>query len=106
VLWLVWIALAVGVFAAFFAFGRAVVEALGAWRSYKRLRRGLGRSLYELEMTAGRLAENAAQARPSPELERSLSRLNGSIARLNVLRRAIDDVTDVVGSVTAVYPRK
>ncbi len=104
--WLVWLALAVAVVAAVFAFVQAIREALGAWRSYKRLRRALGRGLYELEIAAGRFPDNAAKQRPTPELDSALARLRGSIAKLNVLRRAIGDVTDAVGGVTAVYPRK
>jgi uncharacterized protein YjiS (DUF1127 family) len=104
--WLVWIALLVGVAAAFAALVRAIREALAAWRSYKRFRRHLGRGLYDLEVSAARVADNAAKAGSSPEPDRSVARLRESIARLNVLRRSIGDVTDAVGSVTAVYPRK
>ena len=104
--WIPWVALAVAVLVVFAAVVRTLRQALGAWRSLKRVRRALGRALYELEVAAARLADNAGEARPSPALDRSLARLRRSIARLNVLRRAIDDVTDAVGRVTAVYPRK
>ena len=104
--WLPWLALAVAVLVVFAALVRALRAALHAWRSFKRLRRALGRVLYELEMAAARLADDAAEARPSPELDLSLTRLRRSTARLNVLRRAVGDVTDAVGNVTSVYPRK
>ena len=104
--WLPWLALGIAVLVVTAAIIRTVRQALRAWRSFKRLRRALGRALYELEMAAARLADDAGQSRPSPALDRSLTRLRRSIARLNVLRRAIDDATDAVGRVTAVYPRK
>ena len=104
--WLPWVALAVAVLVVLAAVVRTLRQALRAWRSFKRLRRAVGRALYELELAAARLADNAGEARPSPALDRALTRLRWSIARLNVLRRAVDDVTDAVGRVTAVYPRK
>jgi hypothetical protein len=104
--WFPWLALVVAVVVVLATLVRTLRQALQAWRSFKRLRRALGRTLYALEIAAARVGDNAAKARPSPALDRSLTRLRESSARLNVLRRAIDDVTGGVGRITAVYPHK
>jgi type II secretory pathway component PulK len=104
--WLVWAALGVAVVVVVAALARVIQRAADAWRSYTRFRRALGRQLYALETGAARLAEEAAKARPSPELERSLARLAESRARLSALRRAVDDVTGPVATARALYPRK
>jgi prefoldin subunit 5 len=45
-------------------------------------------------------------AEAGTRLDRSLTRLRESNARLNVLRSAIADVQASIGRITAVYPRK
>ena len=56
-----------------------------------------------LERFAERAGSTPAHA---PQLERSRAKLRLSLARLAVLRAAVDEATDMAGRFTALYPRK
>jgi DNA-directed RNA polymerase specialized sigma24 family protein len=105
--WLVWAALAIAVIAGTAALVRLVVIALRAWRDLKRSRRALFKELDWLADAADAAAEKAAAAGPaSDRLTRSLERLAVSRRKFAVLRSALDEATDAVRRVAAVYPRK
>jgi hypothetical protein len=78
------------------------VRVLQAWRAFKRLRRRLARALAELADAADRTSQNAQRIGDQPQLERSLARLRKTLAVVDVLREALDEVRGV----TALYPRK
>ena len=107
VLVVLWIALGIAVVASGAAFVSAVREGLQAWRAFRGLSRGLSAALADLTVRLERFADRAA-ATPAhaPELEASSGRLRASLARLAVLRAAVDEATDAAGRVTVFYPRK
>jgi hypothetical protein len=82
------------------------VRVLQGWRTLKRARRHLARSLEGLAATADHTGEIVERISDQGELEGSLARLRVAVARLNVLRAAVDEVSDLLGRVAAVYPRK
>src|SRR5712671_4490855 len=94
--WAVYGALIVGFVAATGALARLLVRALEAWRSFKRLRRGIGRELERLadlgEATADKL--ETATVTDTEKLETSLTRLRVDLARFAVLREALDEAQD------------
>jgi hypothetical protein len=104
--WAIYGALLVGFLAGSAAIGYLVVCMLEGWRAFKRFRRGLGRELERLadlgEATAGKL-ETASDTR---EVEESVSRLRVDLARLAVLREALDEVEDTVQRYAVVIPRR
>jgi hypothetical protein len=100
--WLIYAASIAGALAISGALALLAVRALQAWRSLKRLRRHVAKELDRLEATA----EKAARATDTAELDRSLASLRVSLAQLGVLREALDEVSDTVGSVTALVPQK
>ena len=83
-----------------------VVRALQGWRTFKRFRRQLGRSLAALATRAEHTGEIVERISDRSATEQSLARLRVSLARLNVLRATIDDAQDALSRFTAVYPRK
>jgi hypothetical protein len=104
--WALYGAVILAVLSAISALAYVVTQALLAWRALKRLRRRAFKEvdrLVELADTATTKAEHAAD---STRLQAHLSRLRITLARFAVLRRALDEVTETVGRVTAVYPRK
>jgi len=104
--WAVYGALIAGILAFLAATAFLVVRALQGRRTLKRVRRHLAKSLEALATSAERTGEIVERISDQHELEGSLSRLQLAIRRLNVLRAAVDEVSDSVGRVTAVYPRK
>ena len=102
------------VYAALIAAGVAVVTAamlvvvrsLRAWRDFKRFRRQLGRELDHLADAGERTAQAAERATDSEALTASAGRLRHSLARLALLRSALDEATGTVTRFTALYPRK
>ena len=104
--WAVYSALIVGALAMLGAAAFVVVRSLQAWRDFKRFRRHLARELDALAEAGERTAEAAERATDSAELTASLARLRLTLTRFAVLREALDEVTDSVTRVTAVYPRK
>jgi hypothetical protein len=104
--WLVYAALIAGALAVLWALALLAVRALQAWRSFKRLRRHVARELDRLADLGEATAEKVAHASDTEELDRSLASLRVSLARLAVLREALDEVSDTVSSVTAFVPQK
>jgi hypothetical protein len=107
VLVVLWIALAVAVVASaagLFSAGRAGLQ---AWRDLRRAGGALSAALADLATRLQRFADRAA-ATPghAPELEASRARLDASLARLAVLRAAVDEARDAARRVTVFYPRK
>jgi hypothetical protein len=106
VTWTIYVGLGVGLLAAVGGIVFVVVRVLEAWRTLKRFRRQLGRELERLETLTGTTSESAARAGDQPELAASVGRLRASLAQLAVLRSALDETTETIGRLTAVYPRK
>jgi hypothetical protein len=87
--------------------GFIAVRGLQLWRTFKAFGRALDDTTSALTRSLERLGTASAGASAAPErLDPSLARLRVSLARLAVLRSAIQDVQDSVGRLTAVYPRK
>ena len=104
--WAIYAALAVGFFAIAAGLVSLAVRALDAWRAFKRLRRHLGRELERLADLGERTDERAARTLDTSELDASLARLRGALARFALLREAIDEATGTFGRFAPVYPRK
>ena len=104
--WLVYAALIAGALAILGALALLAVRALQAWRSFKRLRRHVAKELDRLADLGEETAAKAERATDKEALDRSLASLRVSLARLAVLREALDEVSDTVGSVTAFVPQK
>jgi hypothetical protein len=103
--WVVYGALIAGFLAIAAGVAFLTVRILQGWRTWKRARRHLARSLATLAATADRTGDIVEQISDQRELEAALARLRVALARLNVLRAAVDEVGDSVRRVTAVYPR-
>lgn len=88
------------------AVGFLVVRGLQGWRTFKRFRRQLGRSLAALAASSERTGVIVERISDQSGTEQSLARLRVSLARFNVLRAAIDDAQDSLGRFTVLYPRK
>jgi hypothetical protein len=104
--WAVYGALIAGILVFLAAAAFLAVRALHGWRTLKRARRHLAKSLEALAETADHTGEIVERISDQRELEGSLARLQIALRQLDVLREAVDEVTDSVGRVTAVYPRK
>ena len=83
-----------------------VVRALQGWRTLKRFRRHLRRSLQELADKAEHTGEIVERVSDQRELQDSLADLRVGLAKVAVLRTAVDEVSESLTRVTAVYPRK
>ena len=104
--WTVYGALIAGILAFLAAAAFLAVRALQGWRTLKRARRHLAKSLADLASSADRTGEIVERISDQRELEGSVARLQLAVRQLNVLRAAVDEVSDSAGRVTAVYPRK
>ena len=104
--WAVWVGLGIGVLAAAGAAVFLGVRSLAVWRQVKAVRRGVVDQLEELGAKGEATAEKVAATGDTVELQESAARLRVSLARLAVLREAIDEAQDSVGRLTAVMPRK
>jgi hypothetical protein len=104
--WLIYAAVIVGGLATLGALALLAVRLLQAWRSFKRLRRYVARELDRLADLGEATADKVARATDTEELDRSLASLRVSLAQLAVLREALDEVSDTIGSVTAFVPQK
>ena len=104
--WAIWGALIAGGLAGIAALALLAVRALEAWRGLSQLRRAVVRGLGDLAARGEAVADKVAAAGDPAELQESLGRLRVSLARLAVLRAAIDEAQETFGRVTAVVPRK
>ena len=82
------------------------VRVLQGWRTLKRFRRHLARALEQLAERADHTGEIVERISDQRELESALARLRVALAQSGVLRAAVGEVTDSLGRVAAVYPRK
>jgi hypothetical protein len=106
VTWTIWTALLVGGVAVLAALGFLAVRLLQGWRTLKRFRRHLGKELDRLADTLERTSEATARATDRTRLDDALGRLRVTLARVAILREALDEATGVVGRLTLFYPRK
>jgi predicted transcriptional regulator len=83
-----------------------VVRVLQGWRELKRFRRHLARGLNDLAAKAERTGELVERISDQGELQDTLSRLRLTLTKFNVLRAAVDEVSESLTRVAAVYPRK
>jgi hypothetical protein len=104
--WGVYGALIAGFLAVSGAAALLVVRALRAWRALKRLRRGIGRELHRLADLGEKTADAMAAATDTAKLESSLSRLRADLARVAILRQALDEVDDTFRRLAWVFPRR
>ena len=84
------------------AFALLIVRVLQGWRDVKRLRRHVFRDLDRLFERVETFAQKATKVADTSRLETSFARLRQSLARLDVLRDALDEAT----AFTALIPRK
>ena len=104
---LVWIALGIAVVASTAALVAAVRAGLRAWRDFRGFGRATAAALADLTQGLERFTERAGSTPAhAPQLERSRAKLSVSLARLAVLRAAVDEATDAAGRFSALYPRK
>ena len=103
--WAVYGALIAGFLAIAAGIAFLTVRVLQGWRTWKRARRQLARSLATLADTAGHTGDIVESISDQSELEAALAGLRVALAQLNVLRAALDEVGDSVRRITAVYPR-
>ena len=105
--WAIWGALIVVVAACAAASVLLVRRTRTAWSDVQDARRDVIGRLDDLQANGEAVAEKlAAVEDQSEELEQSLGRLRVSLARLAVLRSALDDAQIAFGRVVAVVPRK
>jgi prefoldin subunit 5 len=104
--WLIYAALAAGTLAVLAALAFLAVRVLRAWRDLKRLRRHLAKELDRLADRTETLADSAARAGDTTQLQERLDHLRATLAQFAVLREAFDEATATVTSVTAFMPRK
>jgi hypothetical protein len=100
----VWVAFAFAVVASTAGLVVALRNGLQAWRTFRGSMRALSEALADLSAKLERLADSAPTH--GPQLERSRARLSISLARLAVLRSALDEATDAVAPLRLLYPRK
>ena len=103
--WLIWAGLIAGVIAAISGLVNLVIRALQAWRDFKRTRRHLVRALGRLGDVVERAAVKA-EAADSVELQRSIRRLQRSLAQLHVLRTAAEEAQATFEGIADIVPRK
>ena len=103
--WLIYAALIAAFVAVVVAAVRLVVRVSHTWRGFKRLRRQLVKELDRLTLAADMLAAKAEKTGDMERLDESLARLRVSLARVQVLRNAMDEVESLVERVAFFYPR-
>jgi hypothetical protein len=104
--WVIWGALILASLAGITALAQLVVRAREAWREFRDARRDVVHRLDDLAAKGEATADKVAGAGDTAGLEESLGRLRISLARLAVLRNALDEVEDTFVRVTAFVPRK
>jgi hypothetical protein len=104
--WAIWAALILVALAGTAALTLLVLRSLRVWRAAKDIGSEILRGLDDFTAKAERVADKIAAADNAAEVEESLGRLRVSLARLAVLREAIDEVDSMLGRVAAEVPRK
>ncbi len=102
-----WLALAVSVLLTTASLIYVTLNALEAFRAFKRVGRNVGDGLDHVTATTAQIERHLELAAESgTQLEASLARLRTSRAQLNVLTSALSDVRDSVNRVKAFVPRR
>ncbi|HEY8107425.1 MAG TPA: hypothetical protein VIC70_01870 [Gaiellaceae bacterium] len=105
--WAIWAALILVALAGSAALTLLVLNSLKAWHAGKDARDAILGRLDGFTAKAETVADKIAAADDgTAEVQESLGRLRVSLARLAVLRAAIDEVDNTVARVAAVVPRK
>jgi hypothetical protein len=104
--WAIWGSLILVFLAGVAALALVVVRSRGAWREVRDTGGDTVRRLDELTVKAEATADRLETAGDTAELQESVGRLRVSLAKLAVLRNALDDVHLSVARVAAVVPRK
>jgi hypothetical protein len=104
--WAMWAALVLATVAGIAAFALLVVRSLEAWRAFNQTQEAVVGGLDAFAVEAEAVADKLAAAGHTAELQESVGRLRVSLARLDVLRAALDEVDGTVGRVTAYLPHK
>jgi len=102
--WTIYGALIAGFLAVSGATALLVVRVLHGRRMLKRFRRHLAKELRRLADLGEHTVEKVETATDTADLDESLGRLRVTLARFAVLQAALDEATDAVTRVTAVYP--
>jgi hypothetical protein len=103
---LIYLALVVGFLVGSAAIAYLVVHVLRSLRALNRLRRGVGGELERLADLGEATADRLESAGDTEQLESSLSRLRADLARLAVLRQALDEANATFQRFGLAYPRK
>jgi len=83
------------------------LKGLEAFRAFKSLGGAVRAEVDRVLSASAEIERHLALASESgTRLDRSLTRLSASRARLNVLTSALDDARAAAGRITSVYPRK
>ena len=104
--WAIYGALIVGFLAGSGAIVLLVVRVLEAWRTFKRLRRGIGRELERLADLGEATADKLGTATDTAKVDESLTRLRIDLARFALLRQALDEAQDTFRRLAWIYPSK
>jgi hypothetical protein len=104
--WAIYGALMAGALAVLGAAALVGVRALRAWRSFKRLRRHIGRELERLAELGDATSNKLESAADTSTLERELAELRVTLRRFALLREALDEALDSFRRIAVVYPRK
>jgi hypothetical protein len=104
--WAIWGALILVALAGIAALGLLVRQTLKAWRALKETRGAVVGGLDEFAARAEAVADKIADGADTAEVQESVARLRVSLARLAVLRAAIDEVDETLARVIAVAPHK
>ena len=97
--WAIWGALVFAGLAGIGAFALLAARARQTWRGVRDTRRDVVHRLSELARKAEATAETTGVAGDSAELQGSVGRLRVSIARLEILRTALDQARITFGPV-------
>jgi len=103
--WAIWAALIAVFLANIAAWAHLVVASLRGWRDFRRFRRHLGKELATLADLGEVTVERLEKASDTRQLDESVSRLRVSLARLAVLRAAIDETNETARGYLAYLPR-
>jgi hypothetical protein len=104
--WAIWAALVLGTVAGIAALALLVVRSLEAWRAFRQTRGAVVGGLDKFAAQAEAVADKLTAAGDTAELQKSVGPLRVSLARLDVLRAALDEVDGTVGPVAAYLPHK
>jgi hypothetical protein len=104
--WAIWAALIVVGLAGIAGLVLLTVRTVAAWRIFKETRRAVVGGLAEFAARAEAVAEKIAVGADTAEVQESVGRLRVSLARLAVLRAAIDEADGTFGRVIAIAPHK